>query len=166
MFKWFFRKVKSNNEIEVVYKVSWWSYQDQMSISSMKLESDDIKMTLFKAEESLHYEIVGTLKGKEHWRPYIANVHISERFLHPDPYMPINSFAERDHNVIEETFAPEALITITPIVKVERDENYQEELIEFGFRNELIIHSFHWGENQLRIQCRDIYKDIYWQQIK
>ena len=29
-------KAKSSNEIEVVHNVSWWSYQDQMSISSMK----------------------------------------------------------------------------------------------------------------------------------
>ena len=100
-----------------------------------------------------------------------GKVHINERFLHPDPYMPKISWAVSNQESIEEVpeennTDPEALITITPIVQVEHDEEYNEEEISFTFRNELRIRSFHWGENRLRIQCRDICKDISWHQRK
>jgi hypothetical protein len=164
------KKGELNCEVPVSHKVSWWAYQDQMKVSSFRLFIGGLKMTAFKSKEVIGYEISGTLKGEVGWRPQIVQVHSSERFLHPDPYMPEVSLKEYSPEERKrrpkEYLQAEALITFTPIVRVEKDESYQGEEFEFTFRNECVLQSFHWGENRVRLQCREIVHDIYWNQRK
>lgn len=148
------------NEIEVTYEIGWWSYQDELKIDSFQVQTIESKLNLFNSQSLISYTIKGKLIGKKGWKPSVKKIHISERFiryfdrdLHP--------YLEKDTNNL-----PEAIIEITPIVGVKENDKYDGDTIQFNFTNELIVHSFHWGNNWIRFQTSEKYKDLILQQRK
>ncbi|HEY4784934.1 MAG TPA: hypothetical protein VIH57_02745, partial [Bacteroidales bacterium] len=149
-----FHPREPKNEIDVTYNVGWWAYQNSMQIDSFKVELIDSRLNLFNSFSLIRYTIYGELSKNGNWRPYIDKVHISERFIRKydrdlHPYL--------DGDTVN---IPEAIIEITPIVKVKADNVYKGERIPFKITNELKIGSFHWGNNWLRLQCDTIKRDI------
>jgi hypothetical protein len=135
------------NEIEVTTNIGWWTNQNDLKIDSLKVELIDSRLNLFNSHSLIRYTVRGRLTGLNHWKPYIAKVHISERF--------IKKTDKKDTCKI-----PEALIEITPIVSTKENKKYNGEVVPFEFTNEIKVQSFHWGINLLRIQCGNNYKDV------
>ena len=77
------------------------------------------------------------IKYDGNWKPYIKEVHISER-INKDSVQNINR-----------------IIELTPIVKVENDESTSGGIEEFEFKNEHIITSGKWGLNRIKLICGD-----------
>ena len=155
-----FHPREPKNDIEVTYNIGWWAYQDCLQIDSFKVEQIDSRLNLFNSFSLIRYTVYGQLSKSGNWRPYVDKVHISERFirkydLNLHPYLDLDTV-----NI------PEAIIEITPIVKVKDDNGYKGEKIPIKITNELKIGSFHWGNNWLRLQCDTIKRDIILRQRK
>jgi len=147
-------------EIAETYQIGWWSNQESMTIDSFEVEMVENKLNLFNDKSLISYKVKGKLKSDKNWKPYIKKIHISQRFirvynrdLHP--------YLETDTAKI-----PEAIIEITPVIKVKKDENYSGELIDFEFINEIKLESFHWGNNWVRFKCGAKNEDLILKQRK
>ncbi|MFN6945838.1 MAG: hypothetical protein ACK4ND_12895 [Cytophagaceae bacterium] len=147
-------------EIPVTYEIGWWSYQESINIDSFKVEFVEHNLNLFNSKSLIKYRVAGTIQNEGHWKPNIKNIHISQRFL--------NRYNESFPNNLKYDTAgsPEALIEITPVIEVRKDENYNGEHIKFKFENEIKLESFHWGGNSVRFLCKDKYEDLILTQYK
>jgi hypothetical protein len=148
------------NQIEETYQIGWWGYQDSMKINCFRVEIIESNLNLFNNYSLVRYTVQGEMKWKNGWKPYIENVHISERFIRKYN-RELNPFQEKDT-----VKTPEAIFEITPIVKTKEDKKYKAETIKFEFTNELKIQSFHWGNNTIRLQCDSLKTDIMLKQTK
>lgn len=148
------------NEIEVTYNIGWWSNQESLKIDSLNIEILDSRLNLFNTYSLIRYSIHGELSKSGNWRPFIKNIHISERFIRNHnhelhPYL--------DHDTCN---IPEAIIEITPVIDVSEDNKYNGEIIPFQITNEIKIQSAHWGNNWIRLKCGILQKDIILKQKK
>ena len=126
---------KPKIEIPITYNVSWWSYQEDLTIEDLKVDIVESKLNLFNSKSLISYKIKGEIKYDGHWKPYIKEVHISER-INKDSFQNINR-----------------IIELTPIVKVENDENANGGIKKFEFKNEHMITSGNWGLNRIKVIC-------------
>ena len=155
-----FHPREPKNEIAVTSEIGWWAYQDELHVDSFTVKTIESKLNLFNSESLISYTAKGVLTGKKGWKPFIEKVHVSQRF--------IREFNRKFHPYLDKDMVnfPEALIEITPIVGVKEDKKYNGEKTLYKFTNELKLNSFHWGDNWLRIQCREKHEDIILQQRK
>jgi hypothetical protein len=149
-----------NLEISETSEIGWWASQEALKVDSFTVEFVESKLNLFNSKSLIKYTVKGTLTNKGHWKPSIKNIHISQRFLRRynrelHPYLDTDT-----------TKIPEAMIEITPVIEVTNDENYNGEELDFEFTNELKLESFHWGNNWVRFQCDDKWKDLTLKQRK
>ncbi|PKV53063.1 hypothetical protein ATE84_5197 [Aquimarina sp. MAR_2010_214] len=137
-------------QIQETHSIGWWSKQEALTVDTFEVQIIESKLNLFNSKSLVKYRIKGSLNYDKGWRPFIKEIHLSERFL--------------THSDSVEN--PDAIIEITPIIGAEDDESYNEEKIEFDITNEKIINSFHWGNNKLRFKCLEIIDDINLSQRK
>lgn len=147
-------------EIAETGEIGWWAYQESLQVDSFAVEFVESRLNLFNDKSLIKYTLRGKLSYDKHWRPVIKNVHVSQRFLRKydrtlHPYLDSDT-----------TNMPEAMIEITPVIKVIEDEHYNGEELDFEFTNELKLESFHWGNNWVRFQCLDKQKDLILEQRK
>lgn len=135
-------------EIPITYNVGWWSYQDQMKIESFGVKMIENNLNLFNSKSLMSYEIKGEINYSGHWKPYIHEVHISERIT--------TDSTSHHHRIIE----------ITPIVKTKKDKEKKGGIVKFDFKNEHTITSGGWGNNKIKIKCLDKEETIEFKQIK
>jgi len=147
-------------EIKVTYEIGSWYYQDELHVDSFIVKTIDSRLNLFNSESLISYTTKGILIGEKGWKPYIDKVHMSQRFIR-EYNRKLHPYLDKDTVKL-----PEAIIEITPIVQVKEDKNYNGEKIPYEFTNELKLISFHMGDNWLRMQCKEKYKDIILQQRK
>ena len=105
-------------------------------------------MNLINSKSLISYKINGEIRFDGHWKPSIKEIHISER---------INRDTTQIYNRI---------IELTPIVKVENDENVNGGIEKFEFTNEHIITSGNWGMNRLKFICGEKEIEIELRQTK
>ena len=151
---------KPKLEVVETAEIGWWAYQEALTIDSFRVEFVESNLNLFNSKSLIQYTVKGKLSNDKYWRPSVAKVHVSQRFLRQYaqslyPYL--------DSDTIK---TPEAMIELTPVVDVIRDENYNGEEIAFEFTNELKIESFHWGNNGVRLQCAEQWQDVILEQRK
>jgi len=142
-----------NPKIEIMetHSIGWWSNQEALTVDTFEVEIIESKLNLFNSKSLISYRLKGNLTYKKGWRPFIKEIHISERFL-------THSNDSIDY--------PDAIIEITPIIGAKDDESYNGEKIDFDVTNEKIINSFHWGNNRLRFKCLEKINDIVLAQRK
>ncbi len=142
-----------NPKVEVIetHTIGWWSKQEALSIDTFEANIVDSKLNLFNSKSLISYRIKGNLKYKKGWRPYIKEIHLSERFL---------------TNTTDSINNPDAMIEITPVIGAKDDESYNGEKIEFDITNEKKMNSFHWGNNRVRFKCLESINDIVLSQRK
>lgn len=147
-------------EISETNEIGWWAYQEALKVDSFSVEFVESKLNLFNSKSLIKYTVKGKLANDGQWKPSIKNIHISQRF--------IRQYDRELHPYLDSdtTNIPEAIIEITPVIEVTNDENYRGEIIEFEFTNELKLESFHWGNNWVRFQCADKWKDLILKQRK
>jgi len=147
-------------EISETNEIGWWSYQESIKVDSFQVKFVESKLNLFNSKSLIEYTVKGKLSNDIHWRPSIKKIHISQRFLRRYD-RDLHPYLDSDTTKI-----PEAIIEITPVIKVTNDDNYNGEEIEFEFTNELKLESFHWGNNWVRFQCTDKQQDLILKQRK
>ena len=138
-------------EITETHSIGWWSKQEALSVDTFEVKIIDSKLNLFNSKSLINYRIKGNLSYKKGWRPYIKEIHLSERFL------------THSNDSINN---PDAIIEITPVVGAEDDESYNGEKIGFDITNEKKMNSFHWGNNRIRFKCLQEINDIMLSQRK
>lgn len=126
---------RPKKEIATTHEIGWWAHQDALAVIQFSVDIVDSRLNLFNSKSLLSYTIEGTLKGSKNWKPYIHTIHLSERYI---------NFA---------TDSAQAIIDITPVIKVKEKNGYNGEAIPFHFTNELIIESLTWGPNNLQFRC-------------
>ena len=98
------------NQIEVVTDIGWWAFQKELKIDNFTVKIVESKLNLFNNYSLISYTVKGKLKGNNNWKPYIGNVHISQRFIR-EYNRDLHPYLDKDTSKI-----PEAIIEITPIV--------------------------------------------------
>ena len=139
---------KPRQEIPITYNVGWWSSQDQMNIESLEVKMIENNLNLFNSKSLMSYEIQGEITYSGYWKPYIEEVHISERIA-------TDSFSHH-YRIIE----------LTPIVKTKEDKDKKGGIVKFKFKNEHTITSGGWGKNKIKILCSDKEEIIEFNQYK
>ncbi|WP_188051740.1 hypothetical protein [Flavobacterium sp. GP15] len=138
---------KPKIEIPVTYNIGWWSYQDDLTIDSLKIEIIESKLNLFNSKSLVSYSIYGKMKFDDgHWEPKIESVHLSER--------------------IEKDSLKNRIIEITPIISVSEKDNEKGGFKKFNFKNEHTIISNGWGNNIIKFICGNKEQIIRLQQTK
>lgn len=148
------------NQIEAVTNIGWWAFQKDLKIDNFTVKIVESKLNLFNNYSLISYTVKGELKGSNQWKPYIGNVHISQRFIR-EYNRDLHPYLDKDTSKI-----PEAIIEITPIVMTKENKSYKGEVIKFNFTNELKIQSFHFGDNWIRFKCDSLQNDILLKQKK
>lgn len=148
------------NQVETVSSIGWWAYQKELKVDAFTVKVIESKLSLFNSYSLISYTVKGELKGNTNWKPYIGNVHISQRFLRAYN-RELHPYLERDTSSI-----PEAIIEITPLVMTIEDDGYKGEPVRFEFTNELKIQSFHYGDCWIRFKCESSQKDVILKQVK
>lgn len=148
------------NQIEAVTNIGWWAFQKDLKIDNFTVKIVESKLNLFNNYSWISYTVKGELKGSNQWKPYIGNVHISQRFIR-EYNRDLHPYLDKDTSKI-----PEAIIEITPIVMTKENKSYKGEVIKFNFTNELKIQSFHFGDNWIRFKCDSLQNDILLKQRK
>lgn len=148
------------NQIEAVTNIGWWAFQKDLKIDNFTVKIVESKLNLFNNYSLISYTVKGELKGSNQWKPYIGNVHISQRFIR-EYNRDLHPYLDKDTSKI-----PEAIIEITPIVMTKDNKSYKGEVIKFNFTNELKIQSFHFGDNWIRFKCDSLQNDILLKQRK
>ena len=122
---------KPKIEIPVTYNIGWWSYQDDLTIDSLKIEVIESKLNLFNSKSLISYSVYGKMKfDNGHWEPNIEKIHLSER--------------------IEKDSLKNRIIEITPIISVTEKDNQKSGIKKFKFKNEHTIISNGWGNNTIK----------------
>ncbi|WP_343696949.1 hypothetical protein [Flavobacterium sp.] len=137
---------KPKIEIPITYNIGWWAYQDDLTIDSLKIEIIESKLNLFNSRSLISYSVYGKMKYDGHWEPKIENVHLSER--------------------IEKDSLQTRIIEITPIVSVSENENQNDGIKKYSFKNEHTIISNGWGNNTIKFICGNKEQIIKLQQRK
>jgi hypothetical protein len=135
------------NQTETTYNIGWWSHQDGLAIDEFDIKIIDSRLSLFNSRSLISYTIQGKMTDRNNWEPYLKKIHISERF------------------VVDST-SRIGTIELTPVVGVKENDQYNGEQIKFKTTNELLIESFHWGNNKLILKCGQIQKEIELKQRK
>ena len=138
-------------EITETYSIGWWSEQEALNVDTFEVKIVDSKLNLFNNKSLISYRIKGNLNYKKGWRPFIKEIHLSERFL------------THSNDSINN---PDAMIEITPVIGAEDDESYNGEIIAFDITNEKKMNSLHWGNNRIRFKCLEKINDITLSQMK
>ena len=133
---------KTKTEIPITYNIGWWSYQSGLIINDLDVKIVESNLNLFSSKSLISYKIKGHIKFDGKWKPYIKEVHISERLNKKDP------------NLFYRT------IELTPIVGVKKNKKLNGSKVSFEFTNEHIITSTNWGLNKLKIVCENKEKVI------
>jgi hypothetical protein len=136
------------NEIETTFYIGWWAHQGGLDIENLEIEVIDSRLNLFNAKSLISYMISGTISGSKNWEPYVHKIHVSERFPKTD------------------STANVGLIELTPLIKVKENHNYVDDKIPFKITNEMIVESFHWGNNTVLFRCGKLEKRIVLKQRK
>lgn len=148
-------------EIPITYNIGWWSYQEALNIDTFEVKLIDSRLNLFNSYSLINYRIKGRLiLYKNNWEPFIDKIHISERVIKTDTIdtdsSSIMTFSLNKDTVQigEVSIKPEAIIELTPIIKVKENNSYKAgHAIEFDLTNEHKIQSLDWGDNYLLIKC-------------
>ncbi len=147
-------------QIPETANIGWWAYQDALTVDTFQVELIESKLNLFNSKSLIRYTVKGQLSYKGHWKPSIKDIHVSQMFL--------RQYDKELHPYLDSDTAqtPEALISVTPVIKVMNDEDYNGEELDFEFTNEIRLESFHWGNCRVRFQCSDKWKDLVLEQRK
>ncbi len=125
---------KPKIEIPVTYNIGWWSYQDDLTIDSLKVEIVESKLNLFNSKSLVSYSVYGKMKFNDgYWEANIENIHLSER--------------------IEKDSLKTRIVEITPIISVSEKDNQKGGFKKFNFKNEQTIISNGWGNNRIKFSC-------------
>ena len=147
-------------QISETPNIGWWAYQDALTVDTFQVELIESKLNLFNSKSLIRYTVKGRLSYKGHWKPSIKDIHVSQMFL--------RQYDRELHPYLDSDTAqtPEALISVTPVIKVTNDEKYNGEELDFEFTNEIKLESFHWGNCWVRFQCGDKWTDLILEQRK
>lgn len=165
---------KPKYEIPITYNIGWWSYQEALHIDTFEVKLIDSRLNLFNSYSLINYRIKGRLiLDKNNWEPLIDKIHICERVIKTDTIDSDTSnlitFALNKDTVQigEVSLNPEAIIELTPIIKVKENKSYKAgQVIEFDLTNEHKIQSLDWGNNYLLIKCGQFDYPLVLQQRK
>ena len=138
---------KPKIEVPITYNIGWWSYQNDLTIDSLKLEIIESKLNLFNSKSLISYSAYGKMKfATGHWEPKIESIHLSE--------------------IIEKDSLKNRIIEITPIISVSETDNQKGGFKKFNFKNEQTIISNSWGNNKIKFICGNKKQSIKLQQSK
>jgi hypothetical protein len=126
---------KPKQAVPVTYHLGWWSNQNELQVDSFGVSVIESKLNVLNTKSLIAYRIKGHLTYTGHWKPYIKEVQISERFL-----------TDTIHKA-------EAEIRITPLVNTKEDNSVNGGVETFDFTNEYVVSTFHWGDNKIRFRC-------------
>ena len=161
-------------EIPITYNIGWWSNQETLHIDTFEVKLIDSRLNLFNSYSLINYRIKGRLiLDKNNWEPFIDKIHISERVIKTDT-VDTDSFNVMTFTLNKDTvqigeisISPEAVIELTPIIKVKENKSYKAgQVIEFDLTNEHKIQSLEWGNNYFLINCGDFDFPLVLQQRK
>jgi hypothetical protein len=136
------------NQIETTFDIGWWSHQDGLIIDNLEIEIVDSRLNLFNSKSLISYTISGMMTGSKNWEPYLKKIHLSERFVKTD------------------STSHMGLIELTPLIGVRENSNYVDGKVPFKVTNELLMESFHWGNNPVLFKCEQIERRIELKQRK
>jgi hypothetical protein len=119
------------NQVETTFEIGWWSNQDGLTVDNLEIEIIDSRLNLFNSKSLVSYTVSGTMTGSKNWEPYLKKIHISERFVNTDSTSRVG------------------LIELTPLIGVKENDSYVDNKIPFKATNELMMESFHWGNNSV-----------------
>ena len=127
----------------VTDRIGWWSYQEDLVVKSAKVSvlKNGFPGLFNSGKAIVELHIMGEMKGSRAWRPYISEIHISERLIQID---------ER----------PTGDMLVTPIVQVTEDSNYNGELAPFDVKTEYEIQAMGWGCNRFIFKCGDLNDEV------
>jgi hypothetical protein len=110
---------------------------------------------------------------KNNWEPFVDKIHICERVINTDTIdtdsSNVMTFTLNKDTVQigEVSINPEAIIELTPIIKVKENKSYKaRQVIEFDLTNEHKIQSLDWGNNYYLIKCGQFDYPLVLQQRK
>ena len=75
---------KPKMEIPITYTIGGWPYQSKMRIDSFNVSIIESRPSLFNWKTLIEYKVKGQLKFEGKWRPYVKEVHVTERLLTND----------------------------------------------------------------------------------
>jgi hypothetical protein len=131
------RELTPRNDIPAVSHIGWRPHQDALRVDRLKVDYVAGSLNLYNDRLLFRFVVTGMLAhDMRSWRPYIKEVHISERFLDRKP---------GEH--------PVADILITPIVGVKEDPDYAGQQVPLKLNVEHVLHTFQWGTNRYVIRC-------------
>lgn len=136
------------NQIETTFDIGWWSHQNGLTIDNLEIEIIDSRLNLFNSKSLISCKVNGTMTGSRNWEPYLKKIHISERFVKTDSGSRVG------------------LIELTPVIGVKGNDNYVDNKIPFNVTNEIMMESFHWGNNSVLFKCGQIERRIILKQRK
>jgi hypothetical protein len=139
---------KARTQVPITYRLGWWTDQGELHVDSFIVAVVDSKLSLFNSKSLISYRIKGHLDYKGSWKPYIKEVHMSERFLRVD------TLNNADLN------KPGSEILITPVVFTKQDNTANGGSIPFDFTNEYTVTSYHWGVNRVKVKCGQMEETI------
>lgn len=125
-----------NTDVPETHKLGWCPYQQKLNIQMFRSYILENNSDQSNPELVLRYEIWGQIPYDEDQKPYIKEVHISERFLKKDS---LNDLG--------------AEIQITPIVAVKKVAAAGGGSVEFKISNKLVIKTMHPGKNKVNVKC-------------
>lgn len=128
----------SADPVRLTHKLSWWPYQEGLVVSSLSVEVGDLNLNLMNGEFSVRVRVSGRVVGYKGWRPRIASVHVSERFL---------------PNALDD--GRKAHVEFTPIVEVSQDSTYSNEPVPYLIEWAYPLETWRWGTNAFELGCGD-----------
>ena len=140
---------KPKSEIPVTNSIGWWINQKELIIEAFEVRIIESRLNLFNQESLISYSVKGRIGYEGYSRPFIKEVHLSERPL------------QMDSIVMEEIE-----IQITPIIDVIKVKEQMAGSIQFELKNEHIVKSMHWGQNRIRFTCGKFTKTLVLTQSK
>jgi len=131
---------KAGTDAMVVTDIGWWPDQDGMKILNFSASSStsNIAGITDTGPAAVHYNIRGTVTGRELHRPYVVSVQITKRITSP----------HSGHSAVAD-------VMIVPIVRTKRDEAYKGEEVVFDLSVDDSLSIMAWGLNRYEIRCAD-----------
>jgi hypothetical protein len=139
----------SADTVRLTHKLSWWPYQEGLVVSSLSVEVGDLKLNAMNGQFSLRVRVSGRVTGRKGWRPRIASVHASERFL---------------PNALDE--GRSARVEFTPVVEVSEDSIYSNEPVPYSIEWAYPLETWRFGTNTFELACGDLTETLEVRQPK
>ena len=139
------------SDVPITYTLGWWNNQNDLIVTGLETSIIQSKLSLFNNKSLVRYKISGKLFHQNgRWKPYISEVHLSEKYN-------LYDFNLRKY---------EGEITAIPIIKLQDDDSYSGDTLNFKINIEEIIESAGWGKCVYLIKCSNITDTLIIHQYK